>query len=304
MIALEFFSGIGGFAQAARQLGIDIVAAFDQDAAANQIYEINYGLTPNCRNLDSIRPEEIPAADLWWMSPPCAPYTVRGAQRDDKDRRARSMLNLLSVAARLKPKFLVVENVLGFAQSSVLKKFKQELQNEGYGFLEIFLCPTRFGIPARRPRLFVCAMPEELSGIAATYEQGRADISPTRPLVDFLISQPGEALIVDETDRKRYDPVLNIIDPIEPGQQAICFTSGYGRCWKASGSLVRMKDGRVRRFAPAEILKLLGFTEDFRMPENLSLTKQWRLVGNSLDVRCVVHVVALIHQLGEWQKVK
>ena len=92
--ALEFYSGIGAFAQAASRFDIDIVRAFDQSQSANLTYKSNYDTAPNHRNLDSISAAEIADADLWWMSPPCTPFTRRGNQKGGEDNRARSFFNL------------------------------------------------------------------------------------------------------------------------------------------------------------------------------------------------------------------
>src|SRR3990167_940922 len=93
--AIEFFSGIGAFAEATSNSDIAVIQAFDQSAVANQVYEHNFERKPRSRNLDSIAASEIPKADLWWMSPPCTPFSVRGRRKDDKDPRAKSLLNLI-----------------------------------------------------------------------------------------------------------------------------------------------------------------------------------------------------------------
>lgn len=290
MKAIEFFSGIGGFAQAACGHGIEVVAAFDQDSTANEVYELNYDLKPSARNLDSIKAAEIPHAQLWWMSPPCAPYTVRGARRDDEDRRAQSLLNLTGLVARLKPEVLILENVLGFAQSAMLKRLKSELN--GYKTMEFFLCPTQFGIPMRRPRIFFCAMRSDIGEKLSPLTPGQfSGEEKMRSISEFLVDGPGDAYSITDEDWLRHRCVINVVDPSVPNEQAICFTGGYGKCWKASGSMIRMKDGKIRRFSPNEILKLLGFKDGFQLPEHISLTKQWRLVGNSVEVRCVNHVL-------------
>jgi site-specific DNA-cytosine methylase len=295
MKAVELFSGIGGFNQAASRCGIKIVAAFDQDSIANEVYAVNHGLKPICRNLDSVRGGEIPQAELWWMSPPCTPYTIRGAQRDEKDRRAQSLLNLITIILREKPKIVVIENVLHFGRSTVLKKFKHGLAQEGYEYSEIILCPTQFGIPMRRPRLFIWATTSKITQPAKLSEPiPSVDDIFFQPLTDFLIGEPSEELKIDKSILERYGAVLNIIDPSKPEQKAICFTAGYGKCFKASGSLLLMPDGSVRRFAPGEILKLMGFPDHFRMPESVSLAKQWKLLGNSLELRSVLFVLRLI----------
>lgn len=299
MKAIEFFSGIGGFHQVVSAHGIEVVGAFDQDKAANEVYELNYGLKPNARNLDSIKATDIPYADLWWMSPPCAPYTVRGIRRDDEDRRAKSLLNLIELAACLEPKVLIVENVLGFAESTMLKRLKDGLRR--YEKFELILCPTQFGIPMRRPRIFVCAIRSGAGATLSSAKSGqRSDDVQMQPISDFLFDS-GDQFVISDEDWRRHKQVINLVDPSAPNEQAICFTSGYGKCWKASGSMIRMKDGRIRRFSPYEILKLLGFKDGFQLSEDIRLTKQWRLVGNTVEVRCVNHV---LNELREYMVAK
>ena len=73
--AIEFVSGIGGFAAAADSLNrrlagrVRVVAAFDQGAEANAVYHLNHELAPQSRNLDSIPPDAIP------VGPPRAAFS-------------------------------------------------------------------------------------------------------------------------------------------------------------------------------------------------------------------------------------
>ena len=56
--------------------------------------------------------------------------------------------------------------------------------------------------------------------------------------------------------------------------------------------------GGVRRFSPAEILRLLAFPASFELPPELGLQKAWRLIGNSLSVAAVRTVLAAIPELA------
>jgi tRNA (cytosine38-C5)-methyltransferase len=50
------------------------------------------------------------------MSPPCQPYTRGGKSLDDKDQRAKGLLNLIDVLSKLSdpPSYIFLENVLNF----------------------------------------------------------------------------------------------------------------------------------------------------------------------------------------------
>lgn len=286
--ALEFFSGIGAFAQAACESEIEVVGAFDQKEEANATYYLNYGLRPKARNLDSISLDEIPEADIWWMSPPCTPFSVRGKQKDDGDPRAASFLNLIRHVPRLLPGAILVENVLGFVGSRVHKFFLATLTDCGYTTTELDLCPTAFGVPMRRPRHFVVAVRDDRQLVQVELLQ-----KPPVLLANFLEPESDPALTVEEEILERYGQGFDIVNPSAPDAYLTCFTSGYWRCRKASGSLLALPDGGARRVSPAEILRLLGFGPDYVFPDRLDLPARWRLVGNSVDVRAVRHLLAV-----------
>jgi tRNA (cytosine38-C5)-methyltransferase len=50
----------------------------------------------------------------------------------------------------------------------------------------------------------------------------------------------------------------------------------------------------LRYFSASEIARLMGFHQDFTFPETVSLKQQWKLLGNSLNVR----VASKVSELG------
>ncbi len=280
--ALEFFSGIGAFAQTACAFNIEVVAAFDQSESANATYALNYGLQPCARNLDTIAAGGLPHAAIWWMSPPCTPFSIRGKRLDDCDPRAASFLNLIDIASRRLPEAIIVENVAGFVGSRVSIRFLAVLKDCGYQLHEFDLCPTAFGVPMRRPRHFVAAV----RGTRRLNVQSFPGAA-WQPLAHFLDTVYNPELIVDAAVMERYQQGFDIVDPIHDDSYLTCFTSGYWRCRKASGSLISLPGGGARRVSPDEIVRLLGFAADFTFPDKLDLPTRYRLAGNSVDVRAV-----------------
>lgn len=289
LAAVEFFSGIGGFAAAARATGAArVAAAYDQSEPAGRVYRENFGAAPSRRNLDTIGPGEIPDADLWWMSPPCTPYTVRGARRDAADPRARSLATLLAALAERRPRALLLENVPGFAGSRMHARLLGTLAAAGYGVSARELDPVAFGVPMTRRRFF----------LAATLD-GPPDLAPPpavspAPLGSFLDREPAPGLDVDPAAAERYAPALHVVDPRDPGAVAACTTRGYARGLLFAGSLVRRPDGGLRRLSPTELLRLFGFPAGYRFPEDLPAAARWKLLGNSLDVRAAAFLLRAV----------
>ncbi|CAN5116816.1 DNA cytosine methyltransferase [soil metagenome] len=293
--ALEFYSGIGAFAQAAAAHDIEVLSSFDQSQAANQVYTHNYEHKPCSRNLDSISLNDIPDGDLWWLSPPCTPYSRRGVQKDMADPRAQSFLHLIDLMQVRKPPTIMIENVEGFLNSKMFEHLCQALQEKNYQVNTIKLCPTMFGIPMQRPRVFVVASLARQAVIAAPPD---CAVTPLSCFVDKSLNdtEAGKPLLLSESDAEKYEAVLNVVDLRDcdgPSAHLICFTSGYYRNRKATGSLLRLESGRLRFFSPREILGLLRFAPSFTLSD-LELPICYRLVGNSVDVRAIDYLLSSV----------
>lgn len=190
MRALEFYSGIGGLhyglLQACPQA--EVVAAFDLNEVANDTYEHNFGLKPMQVNVGKIRPRQLDgySADLWMLSPPCQPYTRKGLRKDSEDGRAESFLEILTdilPAMKKMPRYLIVENVVGFETSDTHQKLVSVLNDNGYALQEFILTPLQLGIPYSRPRYFALAKKQPLRFLA----DGSADRKPVECTASALL---------------------------------------------------------------------------------------------------------------------
>nr|XP_033787169.1 tRNA (cytosine(38)-C(5))-methyltransferase isoform X2 [Geotrypetes seraphini]XP_033787170.1 tRNA (cytosine(38)-C(5))-methyltransferase isoform X2 [Geotrypetes seraphini] len=90
-----------------------------------------------------------------------------GLQGDISDPRAKSFLYVLDILPRLQklPKYILLENVKGFEDSSARDVFLQTLEKCGFQYQEFLLSPTCLGIPNSRLRYFLIAklLPEPFS---------------------------------------------------------------------------------------------------------------------------------------------
>lgn len=287
--AIEFFSGIGAFRTVALELEIDVIRAFDQSEDANRVYFVNHGDEVCNRNLDTISAEEIPQADFWWLSPPCKPFTRRGKQADLRDPRAGALVNIIELLARKLPDYFALENVLGFENSQAEEFLLSKLQELNYQSKQIRICPTQFGIPMQRPRVFYLA-----SRRASLPEFRHPQARELLPIEQFLCKQFDAELELDKQIQEKYFESLNIIEASNRQSKSICFTSGYGKSLKASGSYLLEENGRVRRFAPEEILRLLGFPSNFHFPVDMPRSTRWRLAGNTIELQTLKAALQLL----------
>jgi len=299
MRILELFCGIGGLAAAVSGTGARVVCAMDHDLGVLATYRCNYPEHQAVRgDLSRVSNWELAthAADLWWLSPPCQPYTVRGNQRDLDDHRAASLRRILEILAGLPagklPHSLALENVPGFLDSQARQRLVAVLRERGYTLREQLLCPTSLGVPMRRERYYLAASRGPLRPIPALPEPPTA-----LPLGDYLdrrlSDETPEELLVPAEAIARFAPGLNILGPNDPAACANCFAASYGKTLMHSGSYIRCRQG-VRHFSPEEIARLLGLPAGFSFPPGLPLRRQWHQLGNSLSVDAVRTVLALL----------
>ncbi|MCA9818662.1 MAG: DNA cytosine methyltransferase, partial [Cyanobacteria bacterium HKST-UBA01] len=50
----------------------------------------------------------------------------------------------------------------------------------------------------------------------------------------------------------------------------------------------------VRYISPVDIARLLGFSDQFAFPEDMTDQTRWRLIGNSVDVRAIRYLLAVL----------
>lgn len=289
---LELYCGLGGCA-AALGPAADIVAAVDVSRVALAVYSHNFPHPTVAAIVESLTEERLERfqADLWWLSPPCQPFTRRGKQQDLEDPRAASFPTLLERIAAVRPRYLALENVPTFEGSGAHGLLLTTLERAGYGALvERRLCPSELGLPNRRERYYLVAARGCLSPL---------DLSSPEPvpLCDLLDPEPAPDLEVNQDLLERYEGALHILDADNPHAITACFTAAYGRSYVRSGSYLRTPGG-VRRFSPREILRILGFPRSYHLPDNLPRRKSWHLVGNSLSLPPVRAMLSAVPELG------
>lgn len=289
MRALELFAGIGGLHAACPWL--QVVTAVDINRDSQTVYSRNFLSPYLVRELETIPLDWLASqqADLWWMSPPCTPFTRKGQRRDAQDVRTRGLLYLIDAAAKIRPASIVVENVFGFEESQTFSRLVDAWKTANYKVNAYKLCPTQLGWPNRRPRVYVFAT----QGSSPTWT---IDEQPNYHTLQQIISECGtdtdlqEDLYLDPKVASKYHSALDVVDLKDPKAIAACFGSSYGRAITRAGSYVATKQG-LRRFSPREVANILGFPSRFVLPDHLSMQRLWQLLGNSLSLPVISHIM-------------
>ncbi len=156
---LDLFSGIGGFALAARWVGWETVAFCEIDDYCQAVLAKHWPSVPIHNDVRELSGDAIGHVDIITGGYPCQPFSLAGKRRGENDDRHLwpEMHRLIN---ELRPAWVVGENVAGHITMG-LDRVLSDLEGSGYA------CRT-FAIPAvavdakhRRERLWIVANTSE-----------------------------------------------------------------------------------------------------------------------------------------------
>ena len=160
MRAIDIFSGAGGSSLGASQAGLEIIAAFDRCPLAAKTHKANFPGTKFFRgrlehqNLKKLK-RQLGPIDVILASPECTSHSPAKGNKPRCEKSKNTAFQIVRFARILRPRWIVVENVVSMRQWSRYPEFKNKLQEQGYRIREQVLNAMDFGVPQSRRRLFL-----------------------------------------------------------------------------------------------------------------------------------------------------
>lgn len=115
---IDLFAGIGGFHAAGEAFGWECVFANEIDAAAAEVYRINWNKEAlgNIHDFTRVnRKKPIPAHDVLFAGFPCQPFSKSGKQLGMLEARGSLFDDIAYILKKHKPSLVVLENVRNIA---------------------------------------------------------------------------------------------------------------------------------------------------------------------------------------------
>ena len=167
LTCVDLFCGAGGFSRGFLDAGYDVVLGVDYDDAALETFQRNHGNTHAMKldlydekNIDVIVQylKSIGVSDLDVLigGPPCQGFSYAGKMEID-DKRNFLYLAMVKLTERLKPKAVLLENVLALVEAHGgvgAKRIIDDFSAIGYKMTKEVLFAPEYGVPQLRKRVF------------------------------------------------------------------------------------------------------------------------------------------------------
>ena len=276
---------------------MEIVYANDIDPNACAIFEKNFGVIPDSRDIREVKSDEIPEFDILTGGFPCQSFSIvaqNPVRLGIKDERGKLFFEMCRVLREKQPKCFIAENVKGIMTANKRSAFPlilKEFEDSGYDVKYSILNSANYGVPQKRERVIIVGFRKDLK-------------------IDFkfpnLVFENEEQFIplstvVEDTVDERYFFSARAVEGMMKNRESMnkgraqdvtkpCNTVGahLAKVSLNSTDPVLMVDGRYRRFTPREVARIQSFPETFELVGSESA--QYRALGNAIPPVMFWHV--------------
>lgn len=150
---LDLFSGIGGFALAARWAGIETVAFCEIEEFPRKVLAKNFPGVPIHHDIHDLDGSEYEGIDLITGGYPCQPFSLAGKRRGTEDDR-HLWPEMRRVIAQARPAWVVCENVDGHVTMG-LDEVLTNLETDGYSARAVVIPAAAKNARHQRNRVWI-----------------------------------------------------------------------------------------------------------------------------------------------------
>lgn len=305
---IDLFAGIGGIRIGFENTdGFETVYANDFDEYAKSTYDHNFNnVKMHLEDIRKVKVDALPDFDLLLGGFPCQPFSIAGYRKGLEDAgRGDLFFEILRILEKSKPKGFLLENVKNLHSHDNGKTYqfmKQQLQNLGYLVKEDILNTMDYGnIPQNRERLFIVGFKDKNTFDNFEFPAKEPLTVSFRDMLQNEVSEKyyynGKPLyeklegnVVKENTVYQWRRVY-----VRENKSNVCptLTANMGT---GGHNVPIIKDNNgIRKLTPHECLKLQGFPEWFSLAPDLSDTRKYKQVGNSVSVPVIEKIAEKIH---------
>ena len=283
---------------------MEIVYANDIDDNACKIFNENFDIKPDNRDIRKINSSELPDFDILTGGFPCQSFSIiaqNPKRLGVKDDRGKLFFEMCRILRDKQPKCFIAENVKGLLtanQKSAFPLIMEEFTNSGYDVKYMVLNSANYGVPQKRERVIIVGFRKDLN-INFTF--------PNHVITNENLFEPLKKVIDNNVDEKYYfseravEGMMKKREKMNKGRaqdiEKPCNTVGahLAKVSLNSTDPVLFNGTRYRRFTPREVARIQSFPETFSLVG--TETAQYRALGNAIPPVMIWYVANKIKDL-------
>lgn len=305
----SFFAGVGGIDLGFEQSkGFKTIYANEFDDYAAQTYESNFKVKVDRRDINIIKPNEIPNCEVVIGGFPCQAFSIAGYRQgfDDEKGRGNLFFEMCRFIKEKQPRIVFLENVknlVGHDDGNTFRVILEKLESMGYYVKYQVLNAKDYGnVPHGRERIYIVGfknkneyrnfefpkpvkLKAKLSEVIDFDKEVENNFYYTAEKCSFYNMLEKDITKQNTVYQWRRKYVRENKSNVCPTLTANMGTGGH------NVPLILTKTNKIRKLTPRECFNLQGFPSDYKLPEisNIHLYKQ---AGNSV-------VVPVIRRIAE-----
>lgn len=268
---------------------MEIVYANDIDDNACRLFEENFGIKPDNRDIREVKSKELPDFDILTGGFPCQSFSIvaqNPKRLGIKDDRGKLFFEMCRILREKQPMCFIAENVKGIMSANKKEAFPliiEEFEKSGYTVTHSLLNAANYGVPQKRERVIIVGFRNDL-GIKFEFPDmpitKEDEYVPLKKVIDtavaekYFFSERAVQGMMKNRETMNKGRAQDITKP--------CNTVGshLAKVSLNSTDPVLMVDGRYRRFTPREVARIQSFPEQFSLVGTESA--QYRALGNAI----------------------
>lgn len=268
---------------------MEITYANDIEPSACDIFEKNFGLKPDNRDIRLVTSDELPEFDLLAGGFPCQSFSIvaqNPKRLGIKDEKGMLFFEMCRILRDRQPKCFIAENVKGLLTANKHEAFPliiKEFEDSGYDVKYTVLNAATYGVPQKRERVIIVGFRKDLKidfEFPETVYSNEDDYVALRNCIDedvpekYYFSEKAVAGMMKNRESMNKGRAQDISKP--------CNTVGahLAKVSLNSTDPVLFENGRYRRFTPREVARIQSFPDNFRLVGSESA--QYRALGNAI----------------------
>lgn len=267
----------------------EIVYANDIEKSACEIFESNFGLRPDNRDIRTVDSNELPEFDILTGGFPCQSFSIvaqNPKRLGIKDDKGKLFFEMCRILRDRQPMCFIAENVKGILTANKREAFPliiKEFEDSGYDVKYTILRAVEFGVPQKRERVIIVGFRKDLHVDFSFPDAVIADEDRYTPLAECIDHEVPEKYFFSERaveGMMRNRASMNKGRAQDPSKPCNTVGAHLAKVSLNSTDPVLFEEGRYRRFTPREVARIQSFPENFRLDG--SDGDQYRALGNAI----------------------